>query len=116
MDLPADQAICVNTSTTDVLFSGSDPTLTYDWLNDNPSIGLPASGSGNILSFIGLNTTAVTQSANITVTPILNGCPGTPQTFIIEVYPNSTVDNPTDVVACDGLPTSDIIFTEVIQG
>ncbi|MEE3145157.1 MAG: PKD-like domain-containing protein [Bacteroidota bacterium] len=111
MDLPADQAICVNTSTTDVLFSGSDPTLTYDWLNDNPSIGLPASGSGNILSFIGLNTTAVTQSANITVTPILNGCPGTPQTFIIEVYPNSTVDNPADVVACDGVPTSDIIFT-----
>ena len=111
MDLPANQAICVNTNTTDVIFSGSHPTLTYDWLNDNPSIGLPASGSGNILSFIGLNTTAVTQSANITVTPILNGCPGTPQTFIIEVYPNSTIDNPADVLACDGLPTSDIIFT-----
>ena len=41
MDLPADQSICVNTNTTDVIFSGSDPTLTYDWLNDNPSIGLP---------------------------------------------------------------------------
>ncbi len=111
MNLPVDQAICVNTNTTDVIFSGSDPTLTFDWLNDNPSIGIPASGSGNILSFIGLNTTALTQTANITVTPLLNGCPGTPQTFTIEVYPNSTMDDPADEVACDGLPTSDIIFT-----
>ena len=63
------------------------------------------------MSFIGLNTTAVTQIANITVTPLLNGCPGTPQTFTIEVYPNSTMDDPADVIACDGLPTVDIIFT-----
>jgi len=111
MDLPADQSVCMGDNTIDVIFTGADPGLTYEWTNDNPSIGLLGSGSGDILSFVGVNNTAITQVANITVTPLLNGCPGTPQTFIIEVYPNSTVDDPVDQIACDGVLTTDVIFT-----
>ena len=111
MSLPADQSICMNDNTSDVLFSGSDPLLTFEWTNDNPSIGLPSSGAGDILSFTGLNATAVNQIATITVTPLLDGCPGTPQVFIIEVYPNSTVDDPLDQIACDGVLTTNVVFT-----
>ena len=111
MNLPANQSVCMNDNTADVFFSGSDPLLTFEWTNDNPSIGLPASGTGSIISFVGLNSTAVNQIANITVTPLLDGCPGTPQIFIIEVYPNSTVDDPLDQIACDGVLTTDVVFT-----
>ncbi len=41
----------------------------YNWTNDNPAIGLAASGSGDIPAFTAINNTGTTQSAVITVTP-----------------------------------------------
>ena len=51
MNLPANQSVCMNDNTADVFFSGSDPLLTFEWTNDNPSIGLPASGTGRYYLF-----------------------------------------------------------------
>ncbi|MDC0272528.1 PKD domain-containing protein [Crocinitomicaceae bacterium] len=111
MNAPVNQSVCINENTLDVFFSGSDPLLIFEWTNDNPSIGLLANGTGDILSFTGINSTAVNQIATITVTPLLDGCPGTSQVFTIEVYPNSTVDDPLDQIACDGILTTDVVFT-----
>jgi len=48
-------------------FSGG---CSYHWVNDNPSIGLPASGDGNIPSFTALNDGSGPVTANIKVTPV----------------------------------------------
>lgn len=67
---------------------GSIAPTEYNWTNDNPSIGLAASGTGNIPSFVAINTGAAPITATITVTPRANGCDGNnPQTFTITVNP-----------------------------
>jgi gliding motility-associated-like protein len=111
MNTPADQTVCYDENTADIIFTASDPTLTYSWTHGNPNIGLALSGTGDILSFTALNTTGIVQVATITVTPSLNGCPGSPETFTITVNPNSTVNVPPDLIACDGQLTTDVIFT-----
>jgi hypothetical protein len=72
----------------------------YSWTNSTTSIGLAASGTGNI-SFTALNTTGAPVVATITVTPrFTNGgttCTGTPRTFTITV-------NPLPVVSAGTLP------------
>jgi PA domain/Secretion system C-terminal sorting domain/Calx-beta domain len=62
----------------------------YNWTNNNPSIGLAASGTGNIPSFTATNTSASAVTATITVTPSLNGCTGTPVQYTITVNPTIT--------------------------
>ncbi len=42
----------------------------YSWINDNPLIGLPANGLGNIASFTAINNTTTTLTANITAIPL----------------------------------------------
>jgi len=41
----------------------------YRWTNDNPAIGLPASGTGDIPSFTAINKGTAPVTANIIVTP-----------------------------------------------
>lgn len=53
-----------------VVFSGTSGT--YTWTNDNPSIGLPASGTGNIDKFKAINTGTTPVTAHITVNPPLS--------------------------------------------
>jgi gliding motility-associated-like protein len=108
---PTDQALCANASTTAIDFSGSDAGTSYDWLNDNTSIGLSASGTGDIFSFTATNTGATAITSNVTVTPILNGCTGTPQDFTITVNPIPTVIDPTDQVLCINSSTTAIAFS-----
>jgi hypothetical protein len=70
-------------------------TLSYNWTNNQPSIGLGASGSGNIASFTAINLGATPVVATITVTPIyLAGgvtCNGTPMSFTITVNPTPNI-------------------------
>ncbi|WP_170299090.1 putative Ig domain-containing protein [Larkinella terrae] len=71
MAAPASQTLCAGRTTAPIPFTGNG-TL-YRWTNSNPSIGLPASGTGTIDSFTALNTTSSTQTATITVTPLGQG-------------------------------------------
>jgi len=80
-----------------VVFTGGLPGTIYNWTNSNPSIGLPASGTGDIASFTGINLGGVTAVGTITVTPELNGCTGQPQVFEISVMSRSVV--PTSATA-----------------
>ena len=90
----ADQTVCHNgngdfTDFTAINFSGTDGVLptTYDWTNDNTTIGLAASGSGDIASFTGTNTTTAQTTGIVTVTPSTTECVGTPTTFNLIVNP-----------------------------
>ncbi|MBP9739719.1 MAG: gliding motility-associated C-terminal domain-containing protein [Chitinophagaceae bacterium] len=68
----SNQSICVNTSTAAINFSGNG-LATYNWTNNNTSIGLAASGTGNIAAFTGLNVTSSPSIATITATPVSTG-------------------------------------------
>jgi gliding motility-associated-like protein len=87
----------------------------YNWTNDNTATGLAASGIGNIPSFIGTNTTNAPIVSNITVTPSLNGCIGTPITTSITVNPIPTVDTTASQTLCKGELISAIPFTSTLN-
>jgi hypothetical protein len=84
-DVPASQVVCVGGNTQAVNFSGPVSGTTYTWTNDKTSIGLSATGTGNIPSFVATNTGSTAQVATIRVTPHANGCEGPAQTFTITV-------------------------------
>ncbi len=93
-----------------VTFSGTgNPAPTFSWTNDNPAIGLAASGNGNI-NFTPPAGLGNQEIANITVTPMSAGCNGTPETFTITVNPLPLTDDPPNLVACAG-DVVDIHFT-----
>jgi hypothetical protein len=96
------QVLCHGSSTAAVTFVGTVTGTVFNWTNTNASIGLAASGSGNIASFVATNTGSTQQVATITVTPsFTNGgvtCLGTPTSFTITV-------NPLPVVSAGTVPS-----------
>ena len=84
---PGAQTICLGSSSNAINFTGNSGNTTYNWTNSNASIGIGASGTGNITSF----TPTTIGTASITVTPTLATCTGTPVTFAINVNQVPTV-------------------------
>ncbi len=114
----ANQVLCNGSSTAAVNFTGSVFGTIYNWTNNNPSIGLAASGAGNIASFVATNATNAPVVATITVTPnYTNGvtCPGTPITFTITVNPIPSVNPPASQVVCAGVTVTQT-FTGPVAG
>jgi gliding motility-associated-like protein len=113
---PANQILCNGATTNSITFSGAVSGTVYNWLNSNPSIGLAASGNGNIPAFTAINLTNTAVTATITVTPSAAGCPGAPQTFTITVNPTPNVVQPVNQALCNGATTSAITFTGSVSG
>jgi hypothetical protein len=113
---PADQTVCNGSNTAAVTFSGTVSGTTFNWTNSNASIGLAASGSGDIASFAAVNTGATAQTATIVVTPSANGCQGAAQTFTITVNPTSSVTDPADQEVCNGTSTATVTFVGGVTG
>ncbi|MFN5418517.1 MAG: PKD domain-containing protein, partial [Flavobacteriia bacterium] len=86
VDAVVNQQFCDGSNTTDILFTGS-VGANFTWTNDNPAIGIPASGNGDILTFLAANGTTAPIVANITVTPDDGLCPGPSTSFTITVNP-----------------------------
>lgn len=74
-------------ASTTISFTGAAPSTMYNWVNNNPSIGLAASGSGDITSFTAINASCTPVIATVTVTPSAAGCTGSVQTFTITINP-----------------------------
>lgn len=95
---PANQILCSNSLTDSVSFSGSLEGTVFNWINDNPSIGLSESGSGDIERFNAVNNGLTPLTATITVTPSFTNegftCYGTPVNFTITVNPSPVITNP----------------------
>jgi len=87
----ANQTLCAGQPTAAVTLSGPVAGTVYTWTNSNTSIGLGASGIGNIPSFITINPTGAPVTATITVTPNFTSggitCSGPTRTFTITVNP-----------------------------
>lgn len=112
----ANSTYCNGTATTAVNFSGSVPGTTYNWTNNNTSIGLGASGTGNISSYTATNTGSTAISGTVTVTPSVGSCVGSPTNFTINVNPTPSVNAVTPVVVCTGAPVSAVTITGSVTG
>jgi hypothetical protein len=114
VDQPGNQVICNGTSTTAITFTGVGST-SFTWTNNNTSIGLVASGTGNIAAFTATNTGVSPSTATIVVTPHFTGggitCDGPAKSFTITVNPTPSVNQPGNQVICNGTSTTAITFT-----
>ncbi len=99
--VPANIVICNNGTVVATNFLSSPVGASFTWTNSNTAIGLAASSSGNIPSFTATNATSSPIYSTITVTPILNGCPGVSSCYTIYVNPTPhvTVSN---ITVCVG--------------
>jgi gliding motility-associated-like protein len=116
----ANQTICVGGSTTLVTPTGDVVGTVYNWTNSNTAVGLAASGTGNIPTFVTTNTGNTPISSTITITPTYtNGgvsCSGAPITFTITVNPIPTVNGVNSQVICNGSTTTGVIFMGDVAG
>ncbi len=96
---PISNQIEINGTVTAISFSGTGDT--YNWTNDTPGIGLAATGTGNIPSFVAVNNGASPIIATITVTPMSPGagCNGIPVMFTITVNPTLLTPAPLTITA-----------------
>src|SRR5207248_9368460 len=114
------QTVCNGNPTAPVNFTGFVPGTVYNWVNNNTSIGLAASGTGNIASFIAINLSNVPVTATITVTPSYTNagvtCTGTPTSFTITVNPTATVTAVPSQVVCNNATTTAVNFGSPTTG
>lgn len=116
VDAVSSQVVCNNSGTGAIHFTSPQTgTITYSWTNDNPSIGLAASGTGDIASFTALNSGTTQQTATIIVTPHIAGaatdCPGTTTSFTIKVNPTITLSSVSSQVVCNNTATTATSFS-----
>ena len=115
-----DITLCANTNTPLIDFLGDyDDSTNFNWYNSNNSIGangsLTTNGIGDILPFLTANSSGITQIDSFIVTPELNGCFGTPDTFLITVYPVTQVIT-SDISVCSGTLIPTTCFTGSVPG
>ena len=97
VNIPANQVVCNDAPTQPVIFStlNNDGLTEYEWTNDQTSIGLAASGTGNIPAFTAVNEGDSPVVATITVSPYYTydglKCSGPSVTFTITVDPSAKV-------------------------
>ena len=118
----SNQVVCNGANTTAVTFATGNTggTTTYSWINNTPSIGLGASGTGNIAAFTAINTGTSPVTATITVTPTFTNlgvsCTGPSKTFTITVNPTPTVNAVSDQLLCNGDATTAVTFGGAVAG
>ncbi len=113
--VPANISVCTGATIPATSFSSVPAGATYTWTNSNPAIGLPSNGTGDIPSFTGTNSTAVSISGTISVVGT-NGCSGPPATYTITINPPPTVTATANRTACAGSTVSATTFTSVPAG
>lgn len=111
----SDTVVCNSTVFSETVLASVPAGATFTWTNSNPSIGLPASGSGNIPAFTATNSGNTPAQATISIVATLNGCAGPASSFVITVLPTPTVNEVSDLVQCVGSTVNEIVFSSVIS-
>ena len=115
VNIPNNQVVCNGLPTTAVNFTGTVAGTTFNWTNSISTIGIPATGSGNIPSFNAVNNGNAAIYAQVITTPqfVQNtvSCPGAPQSFTYQINPTPSATNPGNQYVCAGLNTNALTFT-----
>lgn len=93
------------------VYSGSVTGTSFNWSNNNTTIGLGGTGSGNTPAFISVNNSSAPVTGVITVTPTANTCTGTPVSYSIIVNPIPNVNSVTSSTYCSGATVPLVSFT-----
>ena len=115
--VPSNKVVCNGSNSPSIIFTSNNTggTSSYSWTNNTPSIGLAASGTGNIPIFTATNTGSIPIIATISVTPsFANGslvCTGTAQTFTITVNPSAQVNSINNIEVCNGNSIVSTVFS-----
>lgn len=97
----ADQVICKDENTTNIVFNGNGTD--YTWTVANPAIGLASNHGKNIGPFKGINNGTIPVSSSISVLPEfmdVTKCVGTPKLFNITVNPKPLMDPLVNKIVC----------------
>ncbi|MBP6458576.1 MAG: gliding motility-associated C-terminal domain-containing protein [Crocinitomicaceae bacterium] len=108
----SDQVKCAGRSFVNINFSGTLGS-TYDWTNNNSTIGLASAGKGDINAFVSTNSSNVIQTSTIIVTPRSGACIGTPKSFNLTVNP---VDNASFTYSSSNICLSNTTISPTITG
>ena len=104
---PALQSICSGV-TTGIALTSNLPNTTFTWsaaLTSGTASGF-SNGSGASIAQTLTNTTNAVATVTYTITPTALGCPGTPITVVITVYPTVTaIATPAAQSVCSGATT-----------
>ncbi|MEQ1675330.1 MAG: PKD-like domain-containing protein [Chitinophagaceae bacterium] len=76
VDPVTSQVVCNNASTAAINFTSPVAGTIFNWTNTNTAIGLGASGTGNISSFVATNAGVTPIAGTITVTPVYTSSGG----------------------------------------
>lgn len=104
------QAECVNNNVPASTFISTPTGATFSWTNSNTSIGLPANGTGDYATFVGLNSGTSPITSTISVTPTINGCAGQVVTYTITILQRPQMVAPPNVTVCASaiIPLADL--------
>ena len=115
-DVVAEHNLCNGMMTDMINFGGDGAGTIYRWTNSNTSIGLAASGTGNIASFRAINNGLAEATATIIVTPeTVNGCVNTAaaKTITIKVQPTPFIAPAFDAAYCVGATVAEVTGTNI---
>jgi hypothetical protein len=108
---PANQVLCTGSTTSAVNFVATpSATTSFAWTNSATSVGLAASGTGNIAAFAATNYSNAPVTASVVVTPTNTqsaggttvACVGPTQTYTYTVNPRPTVNTIANQTVCAG--------------
>lgn len=100
--MPANEALCQGQQAGPFTFSSVPTGASFAWTNNNTSIGLAASGNGNINAFTTLNSGSNPIVSTIRVTPTIGTCAGPAKSFTLTVNPRPQPPVSTNPVYCTG--------------
>lgn len=95
---PASQTTCSGPITT-IALSSTASGATFTWTRDHNAdvTGIAASGSGDISGAL-TNTTGSDITVTFTITPLANGCAGTPIIATVTLTANASITCPSNIV------------------
>ncbi|ESU28541.1 hypothetical protein FLJC2902T_19140 [Flavobacterium limnosediminis JC2902] len=110
------QSICTG-ETTNIIMSSDVAGTIFNWnVVQNGGVTGGTMGTGTAINDVLTTSGTSIGQATYTITPINNGCPGTPKTVTVTVYPSPTVmASPQTSTLCSG-ETTNIVLTSNVPG
>jgi len=100
---PGSLTIC-SEETTNIVLTSTAPNTTFSWTSSSPSsISGHSNSSGNVIADLLSNISNANHNVTYVITPVANGCTGSPITVVVTVKPfNEITALPKALTICTG--------------